>query len=154
MWHQWFNHYFMKLWEYFLFTKKTQITTTISSILCQSSTRIHDSTTMHACTFLCLQTSRSTFGFYVRMPAPALAAPHVVIFVFFVHKKYSSRFIKLQMNHLCHIRTCLCRVRKLSDFIKNILICVPKMKEGLKGIVHPKIKILSLNTHPHVIPNP
>ncbi len=25
----------------------------------------------------------------------------------------------------------LCRVRELSDFIKNILICVPKMNEGL-----------------------
>ncbi len=28
---------------------------------------------------------------------------------------------------------CLCRVRKLSDFIKNILIYVPKMNEGLMG---------------------
>ncbi len=26
------------------------------------------------------------------------------------------------------------RVRKLSDFIKNILICVPKMNEGLNGL--------------------
>ncbi len=26
------------------------------------------------------------------------------------------------------------RVRKLSDFIKNILICVPKMNEGLKDL--------------------
>jgi len=25
-------------------------------------------------------------------------------------------------------------VRKLSDFIKNILICVPKMNEGLTGL--------------------
>ncbi len=28
----------------------------------------------------------------------------------------------------------LCRVRKLSDLIKNILICVPKMNEGLTGM--------------------
>ncbi len=27
----------------------------------------------------------------------------------------------------------LWRVRKLSDFIKNILICVPKVNEGLTG---------------------
>ncbi len=27
----------------------------------------------------------------------------------------------------------LWRVRKLSDFIKNILICVPKINEGLMG---------------------
>ncbi len=26
------------------------------------------------------------------------------------------------------------QVRKLSDLIKNILICVPKMKEGLTGL--------------------
>ncbi len=26
------------------------------------------------------------------------------------------------------------RVRELSEFIKNILICVPKMNEGLKGL--------------------
>ncbi len=29
---------------------------------------------------------------------------------------------------------CLCRVRKLSDFIMNILICVLKMIEGLMGL--------------------
>ncbi len=28
----------------------------------------------------------------------------------------------------------LSMVRKLSDFITNILICVPKMNEGLKGL--------------------
>ncbi len=28
----------------------------------------------------------------------------------------------------------LCRVKKLSDFIKNSLICVPKMNEGLTGL--------------------
>ncbi len=26
------------------------------------------------------------------------------------------------------------RIRELSDFIRNILICVPKMKEGLAGL--------------------
>ncbi len=32
----------------------------------------------------------------------------------------------------------------------------PKFCEnwGFKGIVHPKMKILSLITHPHVVPNP
>ncbi len=28
---------------------------------------------------------------------------------------------------------CLWKVTELSDFIKNILICVPKMNEGLTG---------------------
>ncbi len=32
------------------------------------------------------------------------------------------------------LRCCLWRVRKLSDFIKNILIYVPKMNEGLTGL--------------------
>ncbi len=31
-------------------------------------------------------------------------------------------------------RRCLCRVREFSDFIKNILICVAKMNEGLTGL--------------------
>ncbi len=60
----------------------------------------------------------------------------VRIFVFFVHKKYSRSFIKLQLNHWCHMDNFndvftmfLCpdrvsshavygRVRELSDFIK------------------------------------
>ncbi len=65
-------------------------------------------------------------------------------FVFYVHKKYSRSFINLRLNHWCHmdyfndilttlnvVATCLCRVRKLSDFIKNILICVSKMNKCL-----------------------
>ncbi len=79
----------------------------------------------------------------------------VIIFVFFAHKKYSGNFIKLRLNHWCGyfiahglfyrpyylsgpwmwwLRCCLCRVRKLLDFIKNILICVPKTKEDLTGL--------------------
>ncbi len=37
MWHQWFNRNIMKLWEYFLSTKKTK-TTIVSSFTCQSLT--------------------------------------------------------------------------------------------------------------------
>ncbi len=79
----------------------------------------------------------------------------VVIFVFFAYKKYSSSFIKLWLNQWCHMdyfnnvlttflglervrcvaethtHTHTHRVRNLSDFIKNIIICVPKMNEGL-----------------------
>ncbi len=35
-------------------------------------------------------------------------------------------------NHLA-LLCCLRSVRKLSDLIKNILLCVPKMNEGLMG---------------------
>ncbi len=64
----------------------------------------------------------------------------------------SHSFIKLQLNHWCHMDyfndvftiflgleciSCMAvygRVRELSDFIKNILICVLKMNEGLTGL--------------------
>ncbi len=36
-------------------------------------------------------------------------------------------------NH-CQLHCCLCRFRKLSDFIKNYLICVPKHNECLTGL--------------------
>ncbi len=68
----------------------------------------------------------------------------VITFVFFVHKKYSRSFIKwmltiLKLSYLsgpwmCQLRCGLCRVKKLSDFIKNILICALKMNEGLTGL--------------------
>ncbi len=76
----------------------------------------------------------------------------VVIFVFFAHKKYSRSFVKLRLNPWCHmdyfndvLAMFLCvdrgsilavyeRVRELSELIKNILICVPKMNEGLTGL--------------------
>ncbi len=60
----------------------------------------------------------------------------VIIFVFFVHKKYFSSIVKLQLNHWCHVdyfnstflglgtfqlHCSLWRDRKLSDFIENIL---------------------------------
>ncbi len=72
--------------------------------------------------------------------------------VFFAHKKYFRSFVKLRLNHWCHmdyftdvlamfldlgtlqLHCCLWRVRELSDLIKNILICVPKMNEGLTGL--------------------
>ncbi len=75
----------------------------------------------------------------------------VIIFVFFVHKKYSRSFIKLRLNHWYHVDyfnevlttflglqrgSCVAvyRVRKLLDFIKNILICVPKMNLSFMGL--------------------
>ncbi len=67
-------------------------------------------------------------------------------------KKYSRSFIKLRLNHSWHMDyfnnvlttfldlergSCVAvyaGFRKLSDFIKHILICVPKMNEGLTGL--------------------
>ncbi len=67
-------------------------------------------------------------------------------------KKYFRCFAKVKLSHWwqmdCFIdvlttfldlgtfqlRCSLWRVRELSDFIRNILICVPKMNEGLTGL--------------------
>ncbi len=42
-----------------------------------------------------------------------------------------NTFLGPETFQLC---CCLCRVKELSDFIKNILICVLKMNEGLTGL--------------------
>ncbi len=34
------------------------------------------------------------------------------------------------------LHCCLCRVRKLSDFIQNMLICVLMINESLTGLEH------------------
>jgi len=61
--------------------------------------------------------------------------------VVFAHKNYSRRFIKLRLNQpfwtlkvLIILLSMYGRVIYLSDFIKSILICVPKMNEGLTGV--------------------
>ncbi len=43
----------------------------------------------------------------------------------------STMFVDLGTFQL---RCCLWRIRELSNFIKNILICVQKMNEGLTGL--------------------
>ncbi len=66
-------------------------------------------------------------------------------------KKYSCSVAKLKLSYWCHVdcfidvfttfldlgtfqlRCCLRRVREFSDFIRNILMCFPKMNEGLYG---------------------
>ncbi len=75
----------------------------------------------------------------------------VIIFVFFAHKKYSLSFVKihwstgvtwiiLTMSLLCSWALIVVgpllsmQGQKLSDFIKNILICVLMMNEGLMGL--------------------
>ena len=73
-------------------------------------------------------------------------------FVFLAHQKYSCHFIILILNHCTHMNwfkyvfsTLMDLERgnviagnggltEPSDFIKNILICVPKMNEGLMGV--------------------
>ncbi len=74
------------------------------------------------------------------------------LYVFCAQKLYSRSFAKLKLSHWCHmdcftdvlatfldlgiLQLCcyLWRVRELSHFIINILICVLKMNEGLMGL--------------------
>ncbi len=69
-----------------------------------------------------------------------------------LYKNDFCSFIKLRLNHWCHmdyftdfltmflslgifnLHCSLCRVRKLLDFIKNILICGSKINRGLTGL--------------------
>ncbi len=47
-------------------------------------------------------------------------------FVFFEHKKYFRSFIKLRLNHWCHMDYFnSIAVHAGTDFIQNLLICVP-----------------------------
>ncbi len=73
-------------------------------------------------------------------------------YLFIMHKKYSRSFITLRLNHWCHINyfniilTTFLGLEHGSyvavyggsessgDFIKNILICVLKMNEGLASL--------------------
>ncbi len=57
--------------------------------------------------------------------------------------------MKLREKKLCAKKTKMMAL--FNDFIKNILICVPKMNVGLKGLVHPKMKINLCFTHPRSI---
>ena len=75
------------------------------------------------------------------------------LFLFvFAHKKYSCRLINLRLSHYSHLDyfndvftnfsgmadidflAAYEGVSKLSDYIKNILICVPKMNESRTGL--------------------
>ncbi len=42
----------------------------------------------------------------------------------------------------------------MKDKINYLALSVQSQVKLFKGIVHPKMKILSLITHPHVVPNP
>ncbi len=103
----------------------------------------------------------------------------VIIFVFFTQKKYSCSFVKLRLNHWCHIdcftnvltaflglgtfqlHCCQCRVRKLSDFIKKYLNLCSENERRSYGfgktwgcVINDRIVIfgwtIPLMTHSHV----
>jgi len=44
----------------------------------------------------------------------------------------------------------------ITDFatVKDCLLTCQSKNKGFKGLVHPKMKIMSVFTHPHVVPTP
>ncbi len=144
MWHQWFNHNFMTLREYFLCGKKLTLLNSsprsyrlpplrrVPWCICVLSSARKQGAA-HACS-----TSAAPHAYVVVLSIMVLwwrggeeLLNKVVISVVFAHKMYAvlTTFCALTMYPCC-----LWRVRKLSDLIKNILICVPKMNEGLTGL--------------------
>ncbi len=112
MWHQWFNHNVMKLWEYFLYTKKTKITTLFNDFF--SSVAVFNACSQqdhYACMCIPLHVNKAQRTWVLRQNAAYIV---VLLWtcinwhgreeiVFFAHKKYSHSFITLWLNHWCHM---------------------------------------------------
>ncbi len=96
MWHQWFRFNFIKLQEYFLCAKKTKITNSINNFFSSMSVFDAHSWKYHdACVCISLLAKTDTKEKKLLI--------EFVVFVFFTHKKYSCSFIKLRLNHWCHM---------------------------------------------------
>ncbi len=102
MWHQWFNHNFMKLWEYFLCTKKTKIMTLFNAFFSFGTVLCHYRR-MRFALFRCRGTQCACV--YNGGGLSPKRRNRWIIVVFFAHKKYSRNFVKLWLNHWCHILT-------------------------------------------------
>ncbi len=145
MWHQCFNLNFTKLREYFViivfFANKMYSTILLPEL--PSSTVLESTPECNQCNQRCLHS------------ACACCLLNATYADYILRADYWSRsrsFVKLQLKHWCHMNyfndvlatiqdlgtlqfhCCLQRVRELSDFIKNICICVPKLNEGITGL--------------------
>ncbi len=118
MWHQWFNRNFTNLREYFLCPKK-KIMNLFNNL----------SPPRHPNNVCCSVSAACGYAVYVVYALISMSTtyPHIhcirclrmwyfplwhyrvmwwrrVIFVFFAHKKYSCSFVKLWLNHWCHMK--------------------------------------------------
>ncbi len=122
MWHQWFNRDVMKLRKYFLCAKKAKIMNLFMRV--PQRMRMHsyacEQVTVHACFTLECWLLRQKHHMYAswyscewqRTDAEKKKSFNiVVILVFFEHKTYSHSFIKLRLNHWCHM-----------DYFNNVFI--------------------------------
>ncbi len=106
MWHQWFNRNFTKLREYFLCAKKTKIMTLFNNYS-PLNHFIIESTITHAHCFP-LHVNKAKWMRVLRQQWLMWFGGEelwnkVVIFIFFAHKRYSRSFVKLRLNHWCHM---------------------------------------------------
>ncbi len=134
MWHQWFNFNVIKLWKYFLCTKKTKIMTLFNNFFSFVSEfdafnrvpwriRVHSS----ACKQRMCRITHDNAGGWIKS----------LFFVFCAHKKHSHSFVniwfELQMSNFktmdltiflglgtFSVTLLSMVVRKLTDFIKKI----------------------------------
>ncbi len=80
---------------------------------------------------------------------------------FLCTKNYYCSFVKLRLNHWCHMdyfNNVVTTFLGLGTFQLHYCLCKGEKAVGfhqkyLKGIVHLKMKILSSFTHPQVVPN-
>ncbi len=144
MWHQWFNCNLTKQREYLLCTKKTKTTTLFNNFFSSVSVDTRSRQYHDACIpLLANKPQRITFLHQnVDSYITSTTRMHTLVntrrrltekqrncwikrlFFILCKQKYSRSFIKFCCG--------LCRVRNLSDFIKNILICVLKIKKVLR----------------------
>ncbi len=120
MWHQWFNCNFTKLQEYFLCAKKTKIMTLFNNLLplrhpcanLESITYVINVCTQIRCLRFDLNVNnvsayiRCLRMYYFQMEQGWRGGRKVlnkVIFVLSAHKKFSRSFVKLRLNHWCHM---------------------------------------------------
>ncbi len=123
MWHQWFNRNFMKLREHFLWTKKTLFNNFFSSVSVfhAHSWECHDARVCiplienkAQCIRILHQNADSCVSSTKHMCRDTLVNAQqrlrreellnkVIIFVCFVHKKYSRSFMKLRQKHWRHM---------------------------------------------------
>ncbi len=124
MWHQWFNRNFMKL----LFVRKEnknndfiqQFVSSASPYFGEYHIRKQCMLRIYADTLFTLFTLWSERKQRIRVHSLFMYVilskigwrggdkllNKVIIFVFFAHKKYSRSFVKLRLNHWCHMDYC------------------------------------------------
>ncbi len=142
MWHQWFNHKFMKLREYFLCAKKTQITTLFNHFFSSVSVfEAHSQEYHDTCVWCCWHKSRRSdkehpsllvHRLYILVQKSIGWAKKVTLSVEIFRQVYEDSFMYSVHNLL--LLNKVQRIQVLRQNAEETLICVPKMNKGLAGL--------------------